>query len=92
MKNIIYLFIAIILVGIGLNSCNNQENNHIKTAIQDTPKKPEIAVIMDPNQPKPMALMMRLMAANADSFKAKISRGETLDSLQFPFLHFYYKK
>ncbi len=45
--------------------------------------------IKDPNNPKPMALMMRQMAANADSMKAKILRGESLDSLQYPFIRFY---
>lgn len=45
--------------------------------------------IMDPNDAKPMALMMRQMAANADSIKATILRGEKPDSLRFPFIRFY---
>lgn len=47
------------------------------------------ATIKDPNNPKPMALMMRQMAANADSIKATIMRGEKPDSLKYPFIRFY---
>lgn len=36
-----------------------------------------------------MALMMRQIAANADSMKQKIMRGEQLDSTQYPFIRFY---
>lgn len=45
--------------------------------------------IMDPNQAKPMALMMRQMVINADSMKQRILRNEILDSLQFRFIKFY---
>lgn len=45
--------------------------------------------IKDPNNPKPMALMMRLMAANADSIRASLLRGEGVDSTDYPFLRFY---
>lgn len=45
--------------------------------------------IMDPNDPKPMALMMRQLAANADSMKHQIERGEQIDSLKYPFIRFY---
>ena len=45
--------------------------------------------IMDGNTPKPMALMMRQMANNADSMRLKISAGQVIDSLQYPFIRFY---
>ncbi len=45
--------------------------------------------IMDPNNPKPMALMMREMVKNADKMRAKLESGENLDSSAFPFLRFY---
>ena len=47
------------------------------------------STIMDPNNTKPMALMMRQMVINADSMKQRIMRNEVLDSLQFPFIKFY---
>jgi hypothetical protein len=50
---------------------------------------PSGQTIMDPNNPKPMALMMRQLAANADSMKQQILRGEKLDSLKYPFIRFY---
>jgi hypothetical protein len=49
----------------------------------------ETETIKDPNNPKPMALMMRQLAANADSMKQQIIRGEQLDSTRYPFIKFY---
>ncbi len=45
--------------------------------------------IKDPNNPKPMALMMREMAKNAQLIKELIAKGEQVDSLKFPFIRFY---
>ncbi len=45
--------------------------------------------IMDPNNAKPMALMMRQIATNADSMKQQIIRGERVDSIRYPFIRFY---
>lgn len=90
MKKIIFAFFLLSTLFVLINSCTNNENsnnNAVKTKDpQSTCNKP---TIMDPNMPKPMALMMRSMAANTDSMKAKILHGETLDSLQFPFIRFY---
>ena len=36
-----------------------------------------------------MALMMRMMADNADSMKAQLLRGEHLDASHYPFMRFY---
>lgn len=73
----------------GLVSCgDSQHNNH-----QNLATKKEVAKsrspIKDPNNPKPMALMMRLMAAHADSMRSKLLREEAIDSAEFPFLRFY---
>jgi hypothetical protein len=45
--------------------------------------------VKDPNNPKPMALMMRQMAENADSIRAQLLRGETPDAQRYPFIRFY---
>jgi len=45
--------------------------------------------IKDPNNPKPMALMMRTMVENAQKMREKILAGESLDSTSFPFIRFY---
>lgn len=45
--------------------------------------------IMDPNQTKPMALMMRTMVKNAQVMRDKVKKGEKLDSLTYPFIKFY---
>lgn len=62
-----------------------QEEN--QTENQDSSCAPE--TIKDPNNPKPMALMMRQLAQNADSMKAQLQRGEAIDSLKYPFIRFY---
>lgn len=49
----------------------------------------ETKTIMDPNDPKPMALMMRQMANNAQQMKEQVASGQQLDSVQFPFIRFY---
>lgn len=83
------LFCAILFIF----SCQNDGS---KNASQE--KSDSIAIadslaactpIKDPNNPKPMALMMRLMAANADSMRSQLLRGENLDSLKYPFIKFY---
>ena len=64
----------------------------------DGPKKPSSIsydencsnpVIKDPNEVKPMALMMRTMANYCDSMKVKINAGELVDSVQFPLMPFW---
>jgi hypothetical protein len=86
MKKIIHSFVSLLVVIIAINACSN---NHTSTEKTQLPAAEKVETIKDPNKPKPMALMMRQMAANADSMKAKLLRGETLDSLSFPFIRFY---
>jgi hypothetical protein len=87
MKKVIYLFVLLIALGILINACSNNQTPKLSDA--SSPIANSGAVIKDPNQPKPMALMMRQMAANADTMKAKLLRGESVDSLSFPFIRFY---
>ncbi len=42
-----------------------------------------------PNQDKPMALMMRQMADNAQKMKNKLEAGEKIDAGTFPFIRFH---
>ena len=89
MKKLIYYITAFLIIIVFLNSCVNNNNSQSVKSEVDTLKNNAQNQVLDPHQPKPMALMMRLMADNADSMKAKLARGESLDSLQFPFIRFY---
>jgi hypothetical protein len=80
-----------IIGGTCIFACNQtpkvSENQQHSTDSTDASCSQE--TIMDPNNAKPMALMMRQMAANADSMKAAIVRNEQLDSTKYPFIRFY---
>jgi hypothetical protein len=73
------------------NSKSNQQNIADSTNKNAPSKKNSTCVkpIKDPNNPKPMALMMRMMAENADSMRVQLLRGEKLSSEKYPFLRFY---
>jgi len=45
--------------------------------------------VQDPNDVKPMALMMRSMANNCDSMRLKIMQGVVVDSMQYPLPPFW---
>ncbi|MEI6508937.1 MAG: hypothetical protein WCO54_10655 [Bacteroidota bacterium] len=84
MKFVLNIFIVALLFA----SCSG--NAEKKTnQVSDSTKSCSAKPIKDPNNPKPMALMMRHMADNADSMKAELLRGETPDSVAFPFVRFY---
>ncbi len=87
MKKVIYIIVLALFTGILINACTNNNNQQAGAKIADSATV--IETVKDPNKPKPMALMMRQMAANADSMKAKLLRGESIDSLSFPFIRFY---
>lgn len=100
MKNIILVLLAafaLLMIAEACSNANNQakENAEIKRldSLKAIAKKDSIEActktIMDPNNPKPMALLMRVQAANADSMHHQLLRGEKLDSNQYPFIHFY---
>ncbi len=79
-KQISFIIVSFLFLII---SCNQQENDSHK----DT--STEQKTIKDPNNPKPMALMMRKLASNCDSMKAKINKGEIVYSLSFPIMPFW---
>jgi hypothetical protein len=94
MKKLIICTLAGFLLLMFVEACSNNNSNtkNIDTAKADSMSKDSLKAcgpIMDPNNPKPMALMMRLMAANADSMRSQILRGEALDSANYPFIKFY---
>lgn len=82
-------FVCIVL----LFACNETQKESLKkeegNPVDSVSEEENCAPIMDPNEVKPMALMMRVMAANADSMRSQLLRGEKLDSIRYPFLRFY---
>ena len=71
-------------------ACNQSAPPAAETAAKDSSTAEcETETIKDPNNAKPMALMMRQMAIQADSIKSLIMRGENPDSLKYPFIRFY---
>jgi hypothetical protein len=94
MKNKFSIVLSIALLFIVQVACQQDANQIASQSAQniaptDSAASCAQATIMDPNQAKPMALMMRQMVINADSMKQRILRNETLDSLQFRFIKFY---
>lgn len=59
-----------------------------KDSSENSCENPE-GTIMDPNQTKPMALMMRTMVKNMQLMRDQLEKGEKLDSLKYPFIRFY---
>jgi hypothetical protein len=94
MKNTIFAALGILfMLVLVATSCRNADTNkQVATTADSIAKADSMAActtIKDPNNTKPMALMMRLMAANADSMRSQLLRGEKLDSLKYPFIKFY---
>ncbi|MBC7382395.1 MAG: hypothetical protein H7296_05290 [Bacteroidia bacterium] len=97
-NNIITIFFCILILVIW-NACsiNNDSKTRSDKIEQDSLKilsqKDSLhacsKLIKDPNNSKPMALMMRILAANADSMRHQLLRGESLTSERYPFVHFY---
>lgn len=93
-KKIIYTTFALSCIFILIQSCSNQDKkiavsaNELEQQMEDS-LADCAPTIKDPNNTKPMALMMRQMAANADTIKNMLLRGEVVDSLNFPFIRFY---
>jgi len=90
-KLILYSLAAIVFIMLN-EACSNNSKQKAETANADSLRTDSLKActpIMDPNNPKPMALMMRLMAANADSMRSQLLRGEALDSANYPFIKFY---
>lgn len=84
----VFVFVAL-QMACNQNSPTKEQSSADTKATADSLAACSNTTIMDPNNTKPMALMMRQMVINADSMKQRILRNETLDSLQFPFIKFY---
>jgi hypothetical protein len=82
-------FTAILGVFLLLLGCNPKTppTNVVATDSSESCENP--STIMDPNNAKPMALMMRQIAGNADSMRNAIVNGVQVDSLKYPFIRFY---
>src|ERR1700710_1114867 len=92
----VYIFLLAVLFMLAYACSNDAGKKNEKIAEQHDKKiiSKDTALckeetIKDPNNPKPMALMMRQMADNAQQMKSLIEKGEKLDSLKFPFLRFH---
>lgn len=78
-------------------ACNNNANVQTKEAnvVADSLSNDTSASCESPsstrypNQDKPMALMMRQMADNAQKMKNKLEAGEKIDAAEFPFIRFH---
>lgn len=86
---LVYLCLGIYLSAVAScgSSDKKQDTQVVETADSSTCENPE--TIKDPNNTKPMALMMRQMATYADSMRAQLLRNEELDSNSYPFIRFY---
>ncbi len=100
MKQIFSVTVILFLITLLFDACiSNQEKlqqiaaqktaDSLKAVARKDSMEACIQTIKDPNNPKPMALMMRVMAANADSMNHELIRGESIDTLKYPFVHFY---
>ena len=78
------LITCCILLSIAIVACNDVEK--AKESKQEECKN---ETIKDPNDPKPMALMMRTMANNCDSMRLEINAGKTVDSIKYPLMPFW---
>lgn len=93
MKKLLILFsICLVLV-----ACSNTQTDKPKEEKATAAETKDTAAagaqcitpIKDPNNPKPMAMMMRTMADEAQRMKDLIIAGKTVTKEQFPFIRFY---
>lgn len=71
-------------------SCsNNRVNQTGSTNTKNDTGNCTTTTIIDPNNPKPMALNMRAMALQAENMKKLLAEGKMVDSVSFPFIKFY---
>ena len=82
-KNTLYW--SFILLNMILMFACNESSKQTTTTEEECKEE----TIKDPNNPKPMALMMRAMANNCDSMRLKINAGELVDSTQYPLMPFW---
>jgi hypothetical protein len=93
---------VVIIIYLGLVACNQNTNQHAKVGIDSIKMEADVGKYRNtdtaedcskptkyPNQDKPMALMMRQMADNAQKMKDKVEAGEQIDANEFPFIRFH---
>ncbi len=98
MKKTIYFLLINICLCVAFFSCGNntslnqnQSTDSTQTA-KDTSSIDSVCsseTIMDPNDTKPMALMMRMLVKNADEMKSKLQTGEVIDESKYPLIRFW---
>lgn len=81
MKKIAFAIVSGILF---LAACTEQVSKKA-----DEKEACEQPAIQDPNDVKPMALMMRTMANYCDTMRLKINQGQAVDSSTFPLMPFW---
>jgi thioredoxin-related protein len=79
-KLITFLFICVCIL-FACNEKSEKAETKVASCSQET--------IKDPNDPKPMALMMRTMANYCDSMRLEINAGYIVDSIKYPLMPFW---
>jgi len=98
MKKIVYSLFALTMLTMVFFACGgnqNKENKNIADSSQvivDSTKSDSSCsseTIMDPNNAKPMALMMRALVKNTSEMREKLKAGETLETAKYPLVRFW---
>ena len=98
MKKIVYSLFALTMLSMVFFACGgnqNKENKNIADSSQvivDSTKSDSSCsseTIMDPNNAKPMALMMRALVKNTSEMREKLKAGETLETAKYPLVRFW---
>jgi hypothetical protein len=84
---------SVVIIACNPNSSNNTSENIDSTSTQtneiDSAECAQTSPELFPNQDKPMALMMRQMADEAQAMREKIIAGKRITAEQFPFIRFH---
>jgi hypothetical protein len=98
MKKLVYSLFAVIILSMVFFACGGNENKENKSqadssqVVLDSTKSDSSCsseTIMDPNNAKPMALMMRALVKNASEMREKLKAGETLETAKYPLVRFW---
>ena len=84
MKKYSIVFVIILLLSVLACSENSKEHNATTNTEEDCTNPTK-----DPNEVKPMALMMRTMANYCDSMRLDINAGKIVDSTKYPLMPFW---
>ncbi len=73
------------------NKENKNQTDSSQVAVDSTKSDSSCSseTIMDPNNAKPMALMMRALVKNASEMREKLKVGETLETAKYPLVRFW---